>query len=799
MPYAMRTTLHGIRNTMRKTLLLFCLIGQFTLLAQQPRYARARIALDSPAGGIQQLAALGLAIDHAVVEPGIAITAELSEEELAIARAHGFPVEELITDVRSFYLERAHEASAPVQRGGQSCNAVPYYPTPQNFTLGSMGGYFTWEEMQDQLDAMRAAYPQLITEKDSIGTTHEGRPIHLVRMSNDADVDQDKPELLYTALHHAREPVSLSQLIFFMWHLLENYGTDAEATYVLDHFELCFVPCINPDGYVYNATTDPSGGGMWRKNRRDNGNGSFGVDLNRNYAQGWGIDDQGSSGNSSSDVYRGPSAFSEPETQAIRDLCNAHEFRLALNYHAHGNLLIYPWGYGFDLYTPDSAHFVEAGLHLTNDNRYRFGTANQTVYYVVNGGSDDWMYGEQQTKPKIMSCTPECGGPPDWFWPPIWRIEEICRENVRHNLRAAELCGVLATVSDRGPAFLSTANAHARFAVNRIGMEQGPITVSVVPGANMTGAGAAITYADLGLPEERIDSITISLAANVQPGDWIEYDLVVTNGQLSVTEHVRKPIGTEVTLFSDDCSSLTNWNTDFWGIEPASGLNGGACITDSPFMFYESQTVNSLELADPIDLANSVSAQLTFMAKWDIEGQFDGVQVFASDDGSAWTPMCGRFAHPGYPDQGAGVPVLDGQMPDWAQEEIDLSAFCGGQLWLRWVFGSNAAREHDGFWLDEVRVVGTQLNSGISAHESGGGFNVWPNPADDALYLRLASADRVHIAQLMDARGARVFEAPVHAGQARIGLGGIASGTYAVRLLDSTGAVIGTQRAVVLH
>ena len=799
MPRTSLVTLHGNQKTMRTAMLLFGLMAQLSLLAQQPRYARARIALDSPAGGIARLAALGLAIDHAVVEPGIAITAELSEQELAIARAHNFPVEELIADVRTFYRERADEEPVIAPRGGQSCNAVPYYPTPQNFSLGSMGGYFTWEEMQAQLDAMRAAYPQLITEKDSIGATHEGRPIHLVRMSNNADVDQDKPELLYTALHHAREPVSLSQLIFFMWHLLENYGTDAEATYVLDHFELCFVPCINPDGYVYNATTDPGGGGMWRKNRRDNGNGSFGVDLNRNYAQGWGIDDQGSSGNSSSDVYRGPSAFSEPETQAIRDLCNAHEFSVALNYHAHGNLLIYPWGYGFDLYTPDSAHFVAAGLHLTHDNRYRFGTANQTVYYVVNGGSDDWMYGEQQTKPKIMSCTPECGGPPDWFWPPVWRIEEICRENVRHNLRAAELCGVLATVEDRGAAFVSSANSHARFAIRRIGMAQGPVTVSVVPGTNVTSAGTAITFTDLGLPELRLDSIAIAIAANVQQGDWVEYDLVISNGGLSVTEHVRKPFGEDVTLFSDDCSSMANWNADLWGIEPASGLNGGACITDSPFMFYEPQTVNTLELASPIDLGYSVAAQLTFMAKWDIEGQFDGVQVFASDDGSAWTPLCGRFAHPGYPDQGSGEPVIDGQMPHWAKEEIDLGAFCGGPLWLRWTFSSNAAREHDGFWLDDVRVIATQIYSGIAERGSNSGFSLWPNPASDALELRVRSTDRIGIAQLIDTRGTRVLEVPVQAGQARIGLEGIASGTYAVRLLDPTGTVIGTQRAVVLH
>jgi murein tripeptide amidase MpaA len=133
--------------------------------------------------------------------------------------------------------------------------------------------------MLDILDAMAAAYPNLISAPQSIGTSIEGRPIPFVRISNDPNVDQDKPEVLYNSLHHAREPGGLSQLIYYMWYLLENYGTDAEVTYLLDDRELYFVPCVNPDGYVYNQTIEPGGGGMWRKNRRDNGDGSFGVDL----------------------------------------------------------------------------------------------------------------------------------------------------------------------------------------------------------------------------------------------------------------------------------------------------------------------------------------------------------------------------------------------------------------------------------------------------------------------------------------------------------------------------------------
>ena len=193
-----------------------------------------------------------------------------------------------------------------------------------------------------------------------------------------------------------------------MYYLLENYGVNDEVTYLVNETEMYFVPCINPDGYIYNQINDPNGGGMWRKNRRDLGNGEFGVDLNRNYGHTWGYDNVGSSGNFSSQTYR-RCPFSEPETQNMRDFCEAHNFEIALNYHTYGDMLIYPWGYDYSIFTPDSAEFVEFAMLLTEDNRYIYGTGDQTVGYIVNGDSDDWMYGEQSTKQKIYSMTPEAG------------------------------------------------------------------------------------------------------------------------------------------------------------------------------------------------------------------------------------------------------------------------------------------------------------------------------------------------------------------------------------------------------
>ena len=143
-------------------------------------------------------------------------------------------------------------------------------------------------------------------------------------------VDDGEEKVLYTAIHHAREPMSMSQTIFFMWYLLENYGTDPEVTYLVDNTQMFFVPCINPDGYIHNEVQDPNGGGMHRKNKNPSvGSTNPGVDLNRNYSYGWNT--TGVSPNENNDTYPGTSAFSEPETQAIQWLVEYHNIRSALS------------------------------------------------------------------------------------------------------------------------------------------------------------------------------------------------------------------------------------------------------------------------------------------------------------------------------------------------------------------------------------------------------------------------------------------------------------------------------------
>ena len=182
-----------------------------------------------------------------------------------------------------------------------------------------MGGFYTYQEYLDEVDKMAQEFPQLITSKSTIGNflTSENRPIYWMKISDNPLIDEvDETEVFYSGVHHAREPISLTELVFYMWYLLENYSNDLEIQYLLDSTELYFVPCVNPDGYIYNETTDPTGGGMHRKNRRKVGTLNKGVDINRNYSYQWGT--TGISTNPDDDTYPGSSAFSEPENQAIK-------------------------------------------------------------------------------------------------------------------------------------------------------------------------------------------------------------------------------------------------------------------------------------------------------------------------------------------------------------------------------------------------------------------------------------------------------------------------------------------------
>ncbi len=283
----------------------------------------------------------------------------------------------------------------------------------------TMGGFRTFSEAVAYMDSLHTQYPSITTAKVSIGTSWQGRSLWMMKISDNPGTDEPEPEVFVNGLIHAREPMGMEATLRFMKYLCENYGTDSLATYFVNNREFYFVPIINPDGYEHNRQTDPTGGGMWRKNMNSSG----AVDLNRNWGYMWGYDDNGSSPYSGDETYRGTAAFSEPETQALRTFINSREFSVTMSFHTYGGYFLYPWGYS-DIYTSDQSMFLAIGDSCVASSGYSRGTPWELLYNT-NGDALDWQYGEQVEKPKILGFTMEMGDSWDGFWPDPSRIPTL--------------------------------------------------------------------------------------------------------------------------------------------------------------------------------------------------------------------------------------------------------------------------------------------------------------------------------------------------------------------------------------
>ena len=392
---------------MKKTLIILLLAFSFSIEI----YKEIKIK-NIPNSTIPFLSSIGIDLDH-IYKKNDFIQFVVSEYDLHKLNKHNVNYSIIHEDIQSFYESRLN-------------NNYEY----RDFDLGSMGGYYTFNEIEDHLDEIANEYSSLV-HKISIGSSLEGRNIWAVKISDNANIDENEPEVLYTGLHHAREPMSYMNLFYFMYWLLENYESDDLANHLVNNRELWFIPAINPDGLVYNQSIASNGGGMQRKNMLETCSSSpDGVDLNRNYSYMWAYDNDGSSPDGCNETYRGNSPFSEPETQVVRDFVENHNFPIALNYHSYSNLLIYPLGYEYENNVPQSDLdiFIEFGEDMVQYNGYELGTGPDLLY-PVNGEACDWMYGVHG----IFAYTPEIGTGQDGFWPQTSRIVPLAEENLYPN------------------------------------------------------------------------------------------------------------------------------------------------------------------------------------------------------------------------------------------------------------------------------------------------------------------------------------------------------------------------------
>ena len=271
---------------------------------------------------------------------------------------------------------------------------------------GPNGKFHTYLELRNDLFQLEERYPQIARVYD-LGDSIEGRDILAIKISDQVEFDEMEAEVLLVGCHHAREWLSVEVPYYIAQYLVEQYDADPEIKRMVDSSEVWIVPMLNPDGLEYSIHTFR----WWRKNRRDNGDGSFGVDLNRNYSYMWSYDDEGSSPYGWSQTYRGKSPFSEPETDALNMLFIHREFQASITYHTYSELILYPWGY-----TPEPApdqellHYLASTMSElmrgVNNRYYRPGQAS-TGLYTTNGTFQDFAYATYNIPTFCIEMRPE--------------------------------------------------------------------------------------------------------------------------------------------------------------------------------------------------------------------------------------------------------------------------------------------------------------------------------------------------------------------------------------------------------
>ncbi len=250
--------------------------------------------------------------------------------------------------------------------------------------------YYNADQILAFFENLRAQYPFLIS-RQSIGTSINGETMWAYRFGQPISLNSAGPKsIVIEGLIHAREWITGASVMHIA-KMIVNGLTTPQPTLFMGNQAVWIVPITNPDGYRYTWSTNR----LWRKNRRHNSGGSFGVDINRNFETGFGGND-GSSGSQSSDVYRGTAAFSEPESQAIRTLMQTvNRFGGFMDYHSYSQLVLEPWGY--TAIVPPDAAALDSIAQQVKSEMNQFGvtyTAGQTshILYVASGTSNDYAY-----------------------------------------------------------------------------------------------------------------------------------------------------------------------------------------------------------------------------------------------------------------------------------------------------------------------------------------------------------------------------------------------------------------------
>lgn len=581
-----------------------------------------------------------------------------------------------------------------------------------NFEFGSMGGYFTLEEIYENFDLMREKFPEYCGVSEIIGESIQSRPIRAYSFGTPG-----KPQILFTTLHHAREPGSASAVIYYLQSLLQRAAAgDEQAAYLLENRDVRVIACINPDGYYYNQTKFPEGGGMWRKNMRSKNGKLVGVDINRNYGplDFWDAPNGGSSTDSSKSTYRGDAPFSEPETQAVRDYCSENDFIIALNFHSYGELIIYPWS-ALESECEDSLFFRAFGANASDGNGFIFGTDMTTLNYQGRGVSDDWMYLSDENRDKIYAMTVEVGDDESFFWAEnesdILRHCEAVYPALEQALWSAEANVEVFNARSGWDFELQKPYIEIEFANAGVDSLENAAHISINPlndGIEIISPQRNI--GDLASGEKIWEKFYLKCDDTLQNGFYSDFEIEVSQYGVSRKDttplEVYKPKYEDLFVANEDFAKWRAPGESAWG---AVEIGGSAALSDSPDSLYADEADNYLYFNDEIDLTEALLASLEFEAQWSVEKGYDVALIEASSDGGeTWSDLRSSRMKIGLDivkaRQKPGVYGFGGYSPDWTYQSCPLDGFLGEKISLRLSLLSDGHLTFDGIIFRNMRL-----------------------------------------------------------------------------------------------
>jgi len=291
----------------------------------------------------------------------------------------GLKVESFIDDLQALIDQESADIQAYRNRDVNARDNLQWFTS-----------YHTYDEIVSYMEQLAADYPAICTFNASIGHSIEGRSIPSLTITGSTKANRQR--LWFNGGQHAREWVGPATVLFLATQLVENYGSQTLVTDLINTVEFDIVPMVNPDGYVYSWNTYR----LWRKNRRNNGGGVYGVDLNRNWNDHWG--GSGSSGTPSSDTYRGKSPFSEPESMFVSNYINSLPNIIgAIDFHSYSQLILRPYGWT-NANCPDETalKIIGEGVRYTISEVYGVDYENikSIALYITDGTASDWFYQE---------------------------------------------------------------------------------------------------------------------------------------------------------------------------------------------------------------------------------------------------------------------------------------------------------------------------------------------------------------------------------------------------------------------